>query len=229
MRIAIQVSELRFATEDGVLVLDNLSFGVPRDGFVFVVGPPSSGKTLLLKLILREAEPNGGQILLLGRNMARLSPRKARDLRRRVGYVPEAPAILGGRTVAGNLLFKLRALGYGGEELQEHAERALELARLQGREDVLAADLDEIERRQLALALGLCPDPIVLLCDDPFRDLPALLQDQLMDVLGGIHHAGVAILATTREAGLPRRHGFLPKGQADSPCYLVALRPGVTT
>ncbi|MGC9530582.1 MAG: ATP-binding cassette domain-containing protein [Candidatus Bipolaricaulaceae bacterium] len=227
MQVAIQVSELRFSTEDGVLILDNLSFGVPRDGFVFVVGPPSSGKTLLLRLILRELTPTGGQILLIGRNVARLSRRKVAELRRRVGYVPEEPVVLSSRTVADNLAFKLRALGLTGEELADERDRALELAGLVGLEDQVAGELGEVDRRRLALALALCPEPTVLLCDDPFRDLPLRAQDELVQALSRVHRANTAILATTRDVNLPARHGFPAEAGEGSPWRVVRLRDGV--
>jgi len=227
MQVAIQVSELRFSTEDGVLVLDDLSFGVPRNAFVFVVGPPSSGKTLLLRLILRELSPSGGQILLVGRNVARLSPRKVAELRRRVGYVPERPAILTDRTVQGNLEFKLRALGFRGEELEEEMARALELAGLQGMETAVAGELGALDRARLALALALCPQPVVLLADDPFRDLSVPEQDALMSALFTVHRADTALLVTTRDEALPQRHGFPQGRQEDSPFRVVRLRQGV--
>jgi len=228
MQVAIQVSELRFFTEDGVLVLDNVSFGVPRAGFVFVVGPPSSGKTLLLRLILRELIPSGGQILLAGRNVARLSPRKVAQLRRRVGYVPEQPAILTDRAVKDNLTFKLRALGWQGEEMEEELARALELTQLVGMETVPAGELPPLERARLALALALCPGPIVIVADDPFRGLPEAEQDRLMDTFSYVHRAGTALLITTRDEDIPHRHGF-PRGMTQGASRgVVYLRQGVT-
>lgn len=227
MRVAIQVSELRFATDDGVLVLDNLSLGLPGDGFVFVVGPPSSGKTLLLELILREKTPTGGQILVLGRNMARLSPARARELRRRIGYMPEESIVLDQRSVQGNLEFKLRAVGIVGAEAREQAARAVELAHLKGEEGTPASALDQFGQRKLILALALCPEPAVLLCDDPFRGLTREEQDELVSMLRAINEAGVAVLATARDPEIPARHGFPPRERTPLLQYTVHLRPGV--
>lgn len=226
MRIAIQVSELRFATDDGVLVLDDVSFGLPGDGFVFVTGPASSGKTLLLEFILRERIPTGGQILVLGRNMARLSPARARELRRRIGYMPEESVVLDQRSVQGNIEFKLRALGISGPEAREHLARAVELARLKGEESTPGASLDDLGQKKLVLALALCPEPAVLLCDDPFRALGAEGQDEFVEMLKDINEVGVAVLATVRDAGIPARHGFPPKERAPLLRYAVPLRPG---
>lgn len=227
MRVAIQISELRYATDDGVLVLDGLSFGVPGDGFVVVVGPPSSGKTLLLELILREKTPTSGQILVLGRNMARLSAARARELRRRIGYMPERSVILDGRSVRGNLEFKLRALGIRGAEAREHAARALELARLKGDEERPAAALDALGQRQLVLALALCPEPAILLGDDPFRGLTADDQDRLMGLLTAVNELGVAVLATARDPEIAARHAFPLRERTPLLRYAVHLRPGV--
>ena len=228
MQVAIQVSELRFSTEEGVLILDDISFGVPREGFVFVVGPPSSGKTLLLKLILRELPPSGGQILLVGRNVARLSPKKVARLRRRVGYVPERPPLLEDRTIHGNLLFKLKALGYKGEELEDELEKALELTKLAGLVDEKAGELTPLERIRLALALALCPQPVVALLDDPFRGLAEPDVDRFMDTLFEVQGAGTALLVTTRDESIPTRFTFPdrpPKG--DEIRGVVRLRQGV--
>ncbi|GAB4304685.1 MAG: cell division ATP-binding protein FtsE [Candidatus Bipolaricaulota bacterium] len=227
MRIAIQVSELQYATDDGVLVLDNLSLGLPGDGFVFVVGPPSSGKTLLLELILREKTPTRGQILVLGRNMARLSPARARELRRRIGYMPEGSIVLDERSVQGNLEFKLRALGIRGPAAREHMARAVELAHLKGEEGTVGAKLDPFGRRKLVLALAICPEPAVLLCDDPFRGLAVAEQDELVGMLKVINGAGVAVLATTRDPELPARHGFPSWDRSPLLQYALHLRPGV--
>ncbi len=192
-----------------------------------MVGPPSSGKTLLLELILREREPTGGQILVLGRNMARLSQARARELRRRIGYMPEEPVVLDERSVWENLEFKLRALGIKGSEAREHAARALELARLRGKEEMRASDLDALGQRRLVLALALCPEPTVLLGDDPFRGLVVDEQDELMKLLKAVNELGVAVLATTRDPEIANRHGFPLRERAPVLRYAVHLRPEV--
>ncbi len=205
MDVILQVSELRFATDDGVLILDQLSFGVTRDGAALLVGPPSSGKTLLLKLLLKEVSPTGGQILMLGRNVARLPAHKVSQLRRRVGYMPECPAVLERRSVVENLEFKLRALATPSEEMRDLVTRALQLANLDGLEETTAADLNPLGQRQLALALAMATEPPLLLCDAPLRNLGQSEQEVLVEVLDGVRKAGTALVVTSREAEPARR------------------------
>jgi cell division transport system ATP-binding protein len=222
MQIAVQVSELTFTTDEGVPVLEGFSLGVPRDGFVVVVGPPSSGKTLLLRLILRELPPTGGQILLVGRNVARLSPKKVAQLRRRVGYLPQPPVLLTDRTLEENLLFKLRPYGLEGKEREEELERALAITGLEARRTAPVAELTPLEARRAALAVAACPQPVVLLADDPFRDLSEADQDAVLETLFSIWQAGTALLVTAREDGVFHRRTPLP-----SQPKLVHLRQGV--
>ncbi len=200
MDVILQVSELKFATDDGVLILDHVSFGVPREGAALLVGPPSSGKTLLLRLLLRELPPSGGQILLLGRNVARLSAHKVLQLRRRVGYMPEYPAVIGGRTVRDNLAFKLRALGIHSDEIPDLSVRALQLSGLEDDQEQHAGDLSPLRERQLALALALATEPPIVLCDDPLRDLQPEDQPAMVALLERVRRAGTALVLTGRRA-----------------------------
>ncbi|MGQ9700307.1 MAG: ATP-binding cassette domain-containing protein [Candidatus Bipolaricaulaceae bacterium] len=222
--LALQVAELRFATEEGVLVFDRLTFGVPREGFVWVVGPAGSGKTLLLRILLGEVHPHGGQILLLGRNIRRISKKNFRDLRRKVGYMPEEPNFLPQRTVLGNLMFKMRALGVRGEAVANSVDRALDLTGLRSRADARPDQLTPVERKGLSLALALCPDCSVLFADDPLRDLDPESQEAFLAILERTNRAGITVLATSREAALLMRHGF---SSHPGPRAIVYLRESV--
>lgn len=220
--IAVQVSELCFVTEEGVAVFEDLSFTLLRDEIKFVVGPTLSGKTLLLKLILRELRPTRGQILVAGRNILRLNRRKLAKLRERIGFVPHPPVVLPRRTVEENLRFKLRALGIKGERAEEGVEKALSLTGLGPLKGLSAYELGEGERRVLAMAVAICNDPVVLLCDEPFRGLAPSEQDRVMEVLRAIRTGGIASLVTTDDPRLPQRFGFPEEA-------VLSLRPGVVT
>lgn len=204
--------------------MENLSFSVRRDGFVWVVGPPGSGKTLLLRILLREVRPQGGQILLLGRNILRLGSKKFHGLRKKVGYVSEEVHVLSVRTVLANLKFKLRALGVGEEAATEAIERALDLAELHGYENAYAKDLELLELKRLGLALALCPDASVLFVDDPLRGLRDSEQEALLSTLERINQAGVTILATSREAQPLLSRGFTQNSGAHR--AVIYLREG---
>src|SRR5215510_4976564 len=71
----------------GTYALRDVSLEFRRGEFVFLTGPSGAGKTSLLRLVFAADRPSEGQIVVLGRNASRLSPRSVPELRRRIGVV----------------------------------------------------------------------------------------------------------------------------------------------
>ena len=69
----------------GVKALQDVSFVIEKGEFVFVVGASGSGKSTMVRLLLKELEPTGGRIIVGGRDLARLKRSKVPLLRRNVG------------------------------------------------------------------------------------------------------------------------------------------------
>jgi len=193
----IQVSELHFTTDDGIKVLENVHLHLDRGELVYLLGDASSGKSLLLGLLAAQVPPQQGQILVHGRNLARLSREKALQLRRQIGLLPQgfSPSH---RTVSGNLTFKLRALGDFREQAEEKALAALELVGLLRHQRAEAVELSAAERLRLGIALSICDDPLLLLIDGMFDGLGPEDQDQICALLERVSERGTTVLAAAR-------------------------------
>jgi cell division transport system ATP-binding protein len=203
MSVMIQVSELHFTTEDGIKVLEDVHLHVDRGDLVYLIGEASVGKSLLLDLLAAQVPPQQGQILVHGRNVARLSREKALQLRRQIALLPQGftPSE---RTVLGNLTFKLRALGDFREQAEEKALAALEVVGLLRHQHTEAGELSAAERLRLGIALSICDDPLLLLIDDLLGGLGPEDQDQICALLDRLHERGLTLLAAAR-APLPAR------------------------
>jgi len=193
----IQLSELHFSSEDGIKVLEDVHLHVDRGELVLVIGPAASGKSILLGLLGTQVRPQLGQILVHGRNIARLSQAKLADLRRQIGIVPQNFVPLP-KTVLENVAFKLRALGDFREQAEEKALAALELVDLTSRLTAPARELEPLDRVRLGLAIAICNEPLLLLLDEPFDALSAADQEAICRLLEQIHLLGHTMVVATR-------------------------------
>ena len=201
MSVIVQLSELSFVTDDGIKVED-VHLRVNRGDLVFVVGPAAAGKSVLLGLLGTQIEPQEGQILVHGRNIARLSRRKAFDLRRQIGLLPQGFIPLG-KSVMENVTFKLRCLGDFREQAEEKALAALDQVGLTSKLAQMATELDPIDRVRLGIALSICDEPLLLLLDGPMIDLSSEDQESVYSLLEQLNKRGFTIVATARDS-LPR-------------------------
>jgi len=193
----IQVSELHFSTEDGVKVLEDVHLRVDQGELIVIVGPAASGKSLLLGLLGAQIPPQQGQILVHGRNVARLGPDKILALRRRIGVYPQGFVPLP-RTVHDNVSFKLRALGNYREQAEEKVLYALEAAGLIRQQGMDALELSSIDRIRLGMALAICHDPLLLLIDEPFEGLTETEKAEIARLVSRLNTGHLSILLATR-------------------------------
>jgi ABC-type ATPase involved in cell division len=197
MSVMVQVSELNHTSQDGLRVLEDIHLHVEREEMVVIAGPAVAGKTTLLRLLATQLSPQEGQVLVLGRNIARLSRHKAIGLRRRIGYLPHDFGLIDG-TVRENLEFKLRALGDFREQAEERSLIALEDVGLTAKLATSTSELPAVDRRRAGLAVAICNEPLLLLVDEPFGDLDAEEREAIGSVLNRIHAKGKTIVIATR-------------------------------
>jgi len=198
MSLMVQVSELDATTDDGIKILEDVHLHLERGELAFLVGPAAAGKSTLLRLLAVQVPPQSGQILVLGRNVARLSREKACELRRRIGCVPQGFVPLPRRTVLETVTFRQRARGDFREQAEEKATAALDRAGLKDRLSTLGFELDPVERVRLGVALAVCDDPLLFLYDEPFVGLADEAARDVLSLFARVQSTGVTTLVATR-------------------------------
>jgi len=204
----VQVSELSFFTDEGRMRLEDIHLGIERGEFFILTGPAASGKTLLLKLLCRELWPQRGQILIDDRNLLRISEEKMRELRRRIGLVPQhfTPPQRG--SVYDQIIFKLRSLGYPKRQALSKATDALDTIGALQLKDKSIKELSPEELELFYIALAISNDPVLLLVDEPFAALDEKSKIAILDALKRIHaHKRITLFVTTRDAQFAKRSG----------------------
>lgn len=215
MALMIQVSELYFTDPDGLKILEDVHLRIDREDMVFLVGPTRTGKSILVRILATILPPQSGQILVHGRNIARLSRSKILDLRQRIGFLPQDFTPLP-RPVLNNVMFKLRTLGDFREKAEEKGLIALEKVGLTDKLTSPAIELTPLEQIQLGLALAICNEPLLLLLDEPFDRLDSMDRNKIFATLKEIHTDGATILTATQ--------GPLPQG--NEACRTLRLVDG---
>ncbi len=173
---AIEVSDvsLRFETRDGpVEALSHVSLKVAQGEFVSFIGPSGCGKTTLLRAVADLETPTEGDIRVDG-----MSTEEAR-LKRRYGYVFQAPALYPWRTVAGNIALPLEIMGYSRAERAERVDKGLKLVNLDGFGAKFPWQLSGGMQQRASIARALSFDPDILLMDEPFGALDEIVRDML--------------------------------------------------
>jgi NitT/TauT family transport system ATP-binding protein len=172
--IEAQNLSLTFETADGpVFALSNVSLRVAEGEFVSLIGPSGCGKTTLLRIIADLERPSAGTIAING-----LTPEKAR-LKRRYGYVFQAPALYPWRTVERNIRLPLEIMGFSRDEQKARAARNIELVNLKGFEKKYPWQLSGGMQQRASIARALSFDPKLLLMDEPFGALDEIVRDGL--------------------------------------------------
>lgn len=186
--------------------LADVNLNIEKGEFVFLTGPSGAGKTTLLKLIFLAERATRGQILVGGRNIARLSASGVPFLRRNIGVVFQDFKLLPRRTVADNVAFTLDVLGVPRAESRDRVMRMLKRVGLEHKADVLPPRLSGGEQQRVVIARALVNDPAILLADEPTGNLDPALTIEIMDLLCDVNVRGTTVLVATHDHSLIERY-----------------------
>lgn len=176
--MSIQVSKVnkRYGSR---YVVNDVSLEVGTGEFFVLLGASGSGKSTLLRMIAGLIDPDGGQILLSGRDVTHLPP-QARD----TGFVFQNYSLFQHMTVEQNIAFGLTIRKRGAArpskaERQARVEELLRLVELEGYGNRMPYQLSGGQQQRIALARALAPNPTVLLLDEPFGALDVKIRGGL--------------------------------------------------
>jgi len=160
------------------LILEDVSFSVPKGSITVLLGRNGAGKTTCLRSIIGQLKPIKGLILYDGEN---LIGKPAFDISNKgIGYVPENRAIFNGLTVEENLMISERQKG----QLQNRLDLILDLfPDLKRLFKWNAGQLSGGQQQMLAIARALVPENQLLLIDEPSEGLAPILIEQIMEVI----------------------------------------------
>jgi cell division transport system ATP-binding protein len=185
--------------EPGVQALKDVSFTIDKGEFVFVVGASGSGKSTVIRLLLKELEPTEGRIFVGGRDLGRLKRSKVPLLRRNVGCVFQDFKLLPNRTAAENVAYALKVQGENRGNIRRKVPEVLNLVGLSHKMHSRPEELSGGEQQRVSIARAFVNHPPLLICDEPTGNLDPDTSVGIMQLLYRINRSGTTILMVTHD------------------------------
>ena len=201
--------------------LRGVDLAVPRGALFGLVGPNGAGKSTLIKALVGALRPSGGGVRVLG-----LDPLRERAaVRRRLGYMPQSPALYEDLSARDNVAFFGGA--HGVPDLRRRVEEVLTFTDLAARSGDGVGTFSGGMKRRVSLAAALIHRPPVLFLDEPTAAVDPALRARFWDLFRSLAASGVTLFISTHlmdEALLCDRIAVLRRGRiiaADTPRGLL--------
>ncbi|HEY4440877.1 MAG TPA: ABC transporter ATP-binding protein [Candidatus Elarobacter sp.] len=179
--------------------VDGVALTIDAGQFAVLLGPSGCGKSTLLRTINRLVEPTAGTVLIDGVDVRE---RDATQLRRGIGYVIQAVGLFPHYTVADNVAVVPRLLGWDDARIRRRVDELLALvgldpARYRARKP---RRLSGGEAQRVGVARALAAEPRVLLMDEPFAAVDAIVRASLQEEIARVHRElGTTIVFVTHD------------------------------
>jgi cell division transport system ATP-binding protein len=186
----------------GGIGLERATFAVRRQEMVFLVGPTGSGKSTIMRLLIKELEPSDGRIRVAGRDLADIERKKVPYYRRNVGVVFQDFKLLPTRTVYDNIAYALQVTGASRKQIRSTLPDILRLTGLSTKLHNYPHQLSGGEQQRVAVARAFASHPPLLLADEPTGALDTASAADVKALLTELNADGQTILLVTHDVSL---------------------------
>ena len=183
--------------DTGTEAIHNISFKINKGEFAFLVGSSGSGKSTIIKLILKEEEPTSGNIVINGKDTTFLKPSRVPFLRRSMGIVFQDFRLLPDKTVYENVAFAMYVVKATPKHIRRQVPMVLSLVGLANKAKVYPNELSGGEQQRVALARAIVNNPSMLIADEPTGNLDPNTAWDIMELLNDINLRGTTVVVAT--------------------------------
>jgi ABC-2 type transport system ATP-binding protein len=194
MELAIETNGLTRCFGD-LRAVDGLDLRVEAGKFYGFLGPNGAGKSTTIKMLTGLLAPTSGTMNILGQEIKDMD--QAREIKRRVGVVPEDLALFENLTAREYLTFVGRMYKLPMTTIRERCRQLLTMMNLHTDEKKLTLEYSHGMKKKLTLAAALIPNPDLLFLDGPFEGVDAVTSRILRDILKRCVQRGATVFLTS--------------------------------
>ena len=191
-----------YTGEVKVTALRDVNITIDKGEFIFLVGPSGAGKSTLTKLIIREETATVGQILMDGKNLARMKQREIPFYRRKIGFVFQDFRLLMTRTVYENIAFAAEAVELSGAQIRQRLPMVLEMLGLEDKRNAYPHQLSGGQQQRLGIARAMVNNPAMIIADEPTGNLDPETSSEIMAIFQAINRRGTTVLIATHDKAM---------------------------
>lgn len=183
--------------DTGTEAVHDATFTIDKGEFAFLVGASGSGKSTLIKLILKEEEASQGNIIINGKDITFLKPKRVPYLRRSMGVVFQDFRLLPDKTVYENVAFAMYIVKATPKHIRRQVPMVLSLVGLSNKAKMYPHELSGGEQQRVALARALVNNPSMIIADEPTGNLDPETAWDIMNLLNEINSRGTTVVMAT--------------------------------
>lgn len=195
--IMIDMVDVSKSYAKGQPAVDHLNLHVDKGEFVFIVGSSGSGKSTIIKLLLKELDATAGDITVSGLNLGVMRNRQIAKYRRKIGVVFQDFRLLQDRDVYENVAFAQRVIGRPTRVIKKRVPEVLTLVGLADKYKSRPKELSGGEQQRVAIAQALVNRPDILLADEPTGNLDPQNASEIMKLLEEVNNIGTTVIVVT--------------------------------
>ena len=220
----VQFDDVTKVYDGGSVGLERDSQKIGRGEFVFLVGPTGCGKSTCVRLLMKELDPDAGQIYISGHELGTMPRKKVPKLRRNIGVVFQDFKLLPNRTVYDNVAYSLQVIGESRESIRRKVPDILRLVGLSTKLHNYPDQLSGGEQQRVSIARSFVNHPPLLIADEPTGNLDPDTSIGIMQLIYRINRTGTTVVVAThdremvdkmRRRVIELREGRVIRDQAD--------------
>ncbi|MDQ3923416.1 MAG: cell division ATP-binding protein FtsE [Actinomycetota bacterium] len=182
-----------------IAALKDVNLGIEPGEFVFLVGASGSGKSTMVRLILKELEPSSGTIVVNGVKLSGIPDRYVPKHRRDIGCVFQDFKLLPNKTAAENVAYALEVTGQKRRTIRTKVPQILDLVGLSEKRGKYPDQLSGGEQQRVSIARAFVGQPPILIADEPTGNLDPDTSVGIMQLLHRINRIGTTVLVATHD------------------------------
>jgi cell division transport system ATP-binding protein len=180
----------------GNTALNDVSFEIDDNQFVFLVGQSGAGKTSILKMITQEIKPTSGSIIIDDFDVTDKNFSQTINLRRKIGIIFQDFKVLVDKNVFENIAVSLKVIDADQSEIKTEVKKTLELVGLSKKEFVFPVQLSAGELQRVAIARAVIGDRDIIIADEPTGNLDPKTSWDIMKIFKKLEGKKTIIIAT---------------------------------